>query len=169
MGKVIYLIEDKIVDKDDILRLLRDKIPQALQNEISFDWLPGDEQENNGFQFYTNSVLKNIADKKAEVEVDGGKMGILLDLTLTEDETASLGQSFYPEVHLAKEIYIRYKDQIPIYIVTSVNSFGAQCDVIMGEDLSDRYVTKSALLRYKMKNSINDLFNYYKNEFNIEG
>lgn len=168
MGKVIYLIEDKLVDKDDILNLLQDKIPQTLQNEISFDWLPGEEQENNGFRFYTENVLQNIADKKAELEVNGNKMGILLDLTLTKDETASLGQAFYPEIHLAKEIYIQYKDEIPIYIVTSVNSFGAQCDVIMGEDLSDRYVTKSAL-RYKMKNSINDLFNFYKKEFNIVG
>lgn len=165
MGSVIYLIEDKLDVKEDTLSLLREKTPPNLQNKISFKWLPGEEQENDDHKYYTENVLQNIADKKAEVEAGGGKMGLLLDILLTEEEDKSAGKTYYPNVQLAKKIYHKYKNDMPIYIVTVLNSFGAQCDVIMGEDLSDRYVTKSALLEYKMENSIKALFDFYNNEF----
>lgn len=169
MGKVICLIEDKIPDKDDIISLLQQKMPQNLQNELSFDWLEGDGNRRDAYHFYTESVLQKIEEKKFELEAAGDSMGILLDLILTEEEFDNAGNSFFLKIDLAKKIYFQYRDAIPIYIVTVINSFGAQCDVIMGEDLSDRYVTKRALLRYKMENSINDLFKYYKNEFHIQG
>lgn len=51
------------------------------------------------------------------------------------------------------------------YIVTSINYFGAQCDAIMGADLSKCYVTKSALPDYKMQGSIEKMFDFYKKNF----
>ena len=167
MGMVIYLIEDKIPNKDDTLSLLRQKIPQDLQNEISFEWLEGDgnmrEIDDVPYHFYTESVLRQLESKKAELEAAGNSMGILLDLMLTEDEAKNEGRSFYPKVDLAKKIYFQYKDSVPIYIVTVLAVFGAQCDVIMGEDLSDQYVTKMELCEYKMEKSIKDLFRFYIN------
>lgn len=169
MANVIFLIEDKIVDKNDILDLLQQHIPQDIQDEYIFEWLPSEEQEQNGYQFYTENILQCIAERKDELEAHGNHMGLLLDLTLTADELKKSGQSFYPEAGLAKKIYFQYKNDIPIYIVTVSNTFGAQCDVIMGEDVSDRYVTKRSLLKYKMPNSINNLFEFYQREFNNEG
>ena len=167
MGMVIYLLEDRVPDKDDTLNLLREKIPQDMQNEISFEWLEGDGNikviDGILYHFYTESVLQQLENKKAELEASGDSMGILLDILLTENEAENAGKSFYPKVDLAKKIYFQYKDSVPIYIVTVLAVFGAQCDVIMGEDLSDQYVTKQELLKYKMESSIRDLFWFYTN------
>lgn len=162
MAMKVYFIDDNKEDVTKYLELLKNKIPEDRKEEIDFEWLKGDGTETQKNKFYTEHVLEDIEAKRNELGHENKKMGILLDIILTEEEHKGLGKSFYPKVGLAKKIYFRYKDEMPIYIITLINTFGAQCDVIMGEDVSDRYISKSSLER-EMEMGIKALFDFYIN------
>ena len=52
-------------------------------------------------------------------------------------------------------------------MITASPVFAIQSDIIMGVDLSEQYIAKNALLRYKFENNIAKLFEFYQN-FNFE-
>ena len=52
---------------------------------------------------------------------------------------------------------------MPVYMITASPVFAIQSDIIMGVDLSEQYIAKNALLRYKFKDNIDKLFDYYRN------
>ena len=56
---------------------------------------------------------------------------------------------------------------MPVYMITASPVFAIQSDIIMGVDLSEQYIAKNALLRYKFENNIAKLFEFYQN-FNFE-
>ena len=171
MKNLIIVIEDMEEDAIKIKNTLEEYMEKNQQSNCQFEieWLHGEKEVSDGndkvHSYYDDSVIEAIAMRKKQAEEEGKKVGILLDILLTQEETETAGNLVYPKVDLAKKIYFQYKDIIPIYIVTSINYFGAQCDAIMGADLSKCYVTKSALLDYKMQGSIEKMFDFYKKEF----
>lgn len=170
MKNLIIVIEDMKEDAIKIKDTLEEYLVKDQLNNCQFEieWLPGEKEvadDNGKVHFYYNdSVIEAIAMRKKQAEEEGKKVGILLDILLTQEETETAGNLVYPKVNLAKKIYFQYKDIIPIYIVTSINYFGAQCDAIMGADLSKCYIAKAALLDYKMQESINKMLDYYINQ-----
>lgn len=112
------------------------------------------------YRFYDDHILDEIAQKIQEY---GKKMklGLLLDVVLTKDELESKDKNFYPEVNMARTIYERFHDKLPIYVLTSVPSFYTHSERIMGADLSERFIPKEVLLKYKMKSMLEKLKNYY--------
>lgn len=86
-----------------------------------------------------------------------------MDVMLTKEDLDSNLSSYYPQADLAKKIYFRFRDRIPIYMITTSPVFATQSDVIMGVDLSEQYIAKDALLKYKIEDDINKLFAFYRN------
>lgn len=174
MRMTVYLLEDKEEHAEMILRQLNKRMLNQYGENIRFEWLREDSNrkfkknystgKEETYYFYTQEIIKKIEEKKNQMkEKNGEKMGILLDLLLTEKDFDDEGRYYYPKVKLAKEIFFKYDKILPVYIVTSIPSFGIQCDMIMGEDLSDRYVLKSKL-KDNESDSVERVYDYFCKE-----
>lgn len=152
MNIVIYLIEDELKDIKEILTKLNDfarnnKYPNCEYN-FQFKSLEGTiakTKYNCDCKFYEPGVIDEIRDKMAEEEGQGNKMGLLLDILLTEQDLDYSRSKYYPRASIARDIYFEFNKDIPIYIVTSILNFGTQSDIIMGVDLRNCYILKDTL------------------------
>lgn len=152
MNIVIYLIEDNLKDIRDILEKLNAYAQSCkdINNNYSFQFksLEGTISKtkyNCDWKFYEPGVIKEIRDKMAEEEEQGNKMGLLLDVLLTEEEVEYSRSKYYPRANIARNIYFELYEVIPIYIVTGILNFGTQSDIIMGVDLRNCYILKDTL------------------------
>lgn len=152
MNIVIYLIEDKMKDIKEILTKLNDfaRNNQYPNDEYNFQFksLEGTiakTKYNCDWKFYEPGVIEEIRDKMAEEEGQGNKMGLLLDVLLTEGEVEYSRQKYYPRANIARDIYSEFNELMPIYIITGILNFGSQCDIIMGVDLHNFYILKDSL------------------------
>lgn len=152
MNIVIYLIEDNLKDIRDILEKLNAYAQNCkdLNNNYNFQFksLEGTtakEKYNCDWKFYAPGVIEEIRNKMAEEEEKGNKMGLLLDILLTEQDIEYSRSKYYPRASIARDIYFEFNKVMPIYIVTSILNFGTQSDIIMGVDLRNSYILKDTL------------------------
>lgn len=146
----IFIIEDMCKDAATMKRLLNASADQMGngENEFTFEWLKGEDKETvetERHRYYTDNILNILEEKISESIQDNFKVGILLDIVLTREEDIKSKNSLYPYVDLAKKIYFKYENKIPIYLITSYALFAIASDTIMGKDLSQCYATKSDL------------------------
>ena len=146
----IFIIEDMCKDAATMKRLLNASAAQMEngENEFTFEWLEGEDEatvESETHKYYTDNIL-NVLEKEINKSIrDNFKVGILLDIVLTREEDIKSKNSLYPYVDLAKKIYFKYENEIPMYLITSYALFAIASDTIMGKDLSQCYATKSDL------------------------
>lgn len=146
----IFIIEDMCKDAATMEQLLNRSATKMKneKNEFTFEWLEGEDKatvESETHQYYTDNILNILEEKINESIQDHFKVGILLDIVLTREEDIKSKNSLYPYVDLAKKIYFKYENKIPMYLITSYALFAIASDTIMGKDLSQCYATKSDL------------------------
>lgn len=168
MTNKIYVIEDCVKEANAIAKELNKKalIRETENCSFQFSVLPGTiagEIAENDYMFYDDSVLNTIRERYDELQ-DDERMCILLDIMLTKEDYSNARASSYPKVDLAKKIYFEFREQMPIYIITHAPWFATQGDVVMGVDLSEQFISKNAILRYKLEEDINRLFDFFKKE-----
>lgn len=165
MRNIIYLIEDKLIDMDNITnklnKIARDKNTEEC--EFEFVKLPGTVEYKDGHLFYENEIIEQVNALFHQMKA-GQRMCILLDTQLTKEDAGLESNNEYQKADLAKKIYFTFRQQVPIYIITSVPWFATQSDVIMGVDLSEQFIAKNALLKYELEEDINALFAFYQNK-----
>lgn len=171
----IILIEGQKKQATEIIDCLT-RLAEVRSNDncnYHFEHLKGTiegEYEGEKYSFYDDSVIKEIEKRCSRAERhnaekrDVKKLGLLLDIMLTKEDLDSNLSSYYPQADLAKKIYFRFHDRIPVYMITTPPVFATQSDVIMGVDLSEQYIAKDALLRYKLEDDIDRLFAFYRKQ-----
>ncbi|MCI5874672.1 MAG: hypothetical protein PUJ55_16255 [Clostridiales bacterium] len=163
----IFLIEDCKSEAEQIIDKLHQEAEKRTKPEYSFCFkhLEGTRQtdyEGEKRAFYEPDVIERIEELHLQTVEKGEKMGILLDVLLTQEDIENTLSSYYPQADLAKQIYSKFHDSIPVYMITGTATFATQSDVIMGVDLSDQFIAKNALLRYELVQDIDKLFNFYE-------
>lgn len=146
----IFIIEDMCKDAETMLDLLKQSAAKMGEgeNEFTFQWLKGEDEETvetERHQYYTDNILNVLEEEISKSIRDHYEVGILLDIVLTREEDIKSKNSLYPYVDLAKKIYFKYENKIPMYLITSYALFAIASDTIMGKDLSQCYATKSDL------------------------
>lgn len=164
----IIVIEDRKKDAEEVVKSLETLAADRNDSEYNFriEYLGGkkaEKYEEEEYLFYDNSVINEIEEKCLESKRNGERIGLLLDVMLTKEELESSLSSYYPQAELAKQIYFKFHNSIPVYMITASPVFATQSDIIMGVDLSEQYIAKKALVRYKFKDNINNLFDFYRN------
>lgn len=164
----IVLIEDRKKDADEIVDCLKELMKKRDDKKYNFliehiEGKKAEKYEEDEYLHYDESVIDEIEAKYLESSQKKEKMGLLLDVMLTKEDLESSLSSYYPQAELAKQIYFEFHDSMPVYMITASPVFAIQSDIIMGVDLSEQYIAKNALLRYKFKDNIDKLFDYYRN------
>ncbi len=162
----ILLIEDCQKEAKEIVARLNERAEQKNDSKYTFHFeaLEGTiEDGENGHKYYESGVMKQI--EKFLNDDHEEQIGLLLDVLLTKEDIENTLSSYYPQADLAKKIYFKFCDRIPIYMITGTATFATRSDVIMGIDLSNQFIAKNALLRYKLESEIDKLFLYYKQYF----
>lgn len=172
----IFLLEDKVDDAKSIVEALNNTVAEKeLSEELEFEHFQGTiecDYEHSKHIFYEEEIIQRLEEKKQELQQnvnagsDEAKMGILLDVFLTQKETIDLDNNYITQAELSSKIYSAFSETVPVYIITSASSFDTSCETIMGVDLSEQYILKSALLRYKLKEAIDALFDFYRKYYN---
>ena len=168
----IILIEDRKKDAEEIVDCLEELMKKRDDKKYNFriehiEGKKAEKYEEDEYLHYDESVMDEIEAKYLESSQKKEKMGLLLDVMLTKEDLESSLSSYYPQAELAKRIYFEFHDSMPVYMITASPVFAIQSDIIMGVDLSEQYIAKNALLRYKFENNIAKLFEFYQN-FNFE-
>ena len=167
MKNKIYLIDDSINEAGNLIKQLNEIAQQKNTEEVQFEFaflkgtIPCEYRGEEHF-FYDEEIVDTIQKKYAAENKNGVRIGLLLDILLTKEDMESSYANYYPQVNVAKKIYFAFCKQIPTYLITSFPSFATQCDVIMGENLSEKFITKNAVLRYKIQDDIDRLFKFYE-------
>ncbi|MBQ8230391.1 MAG: hypothetical protein IJZ34_00465 [Lachnospiraceae bacterium] len=163
----LLLIEDDVNDVGlitDAINEFEDVDWMGTEYHFVVEHLPGmgEKEKIRGreYLFYDDHILDEI-EQRIQKKANGINLGLLLDVVLTKDELESKDKNFYPEVNMARTIYERFHDKLPIYVLTSVPSFYTHSERIMGADLSEQFIPKEVLLKYKMKSMLEKLKNYY--------
>lgn len=164
----IFLIEDCEREAAEIIGKLNEMAGKRENPKYSFhfEYLKGaklvKEYEGERRSFYEPDVLEKIRELYLKAKDQNEKMGILLDVLLTQEDIENSLSSYYPQADLAKQIYFKFHGSMPIYMITGTATFATQSDVIMGVDLSDKFIAKKALLKYELKQDIDKLFGFYE-------
>lgn len=169
----IYLIEDYEPDADAILQELMNKAKNKNTDDLQFEFisLPGTNRKKvreKEYLFYDDTIMQTLEEKYNEENNGNVKIGVLLDVMLVQEDVESSYAHYYPEASIAKKIYFDFSDKMPIYFISAYPEFATQCEVIMGEDLSDKFITKNAVLRYHIQADIDKMFNFYKKGCGLE-
>lgn len=170
MGKNVklFLIEDRMKDVEDTVAAINEFADFDSETEgiwhFTVEHLPGEgEREDDGnteYRFYNDKVLNQIQEK-IDGRQEGEHIGLLLDPVLTKDELHSGYMGSYPSLVLAPEIYKRFQNKLPIYIITKVGAFYTNSERMMGVDLSDRFVHKDTLLDLKLEAAFEKLQRFF--------
>lgn len=163
----IYLIEDCVEEAKELLEKLREIAQEKNTHEINFEFqhLRGTQEgtvENKTYLFYEENIVRELDRIYNNETTENVKIGILLDMMLTEADVRSRYAHYYPEAAIAKKIYFGLNKKMPIYLISSYPEFATQCEVIMGEDLSDKFITKNAVLRYNIQADIDKMFKFFE-------
>lgn len=165
----VYLIEDCTKHAEETLNKLREVAPDYNNDEFTFEFelIEGTiskEYDNNQYCFYEkDNVMQKI--EKCNGEIHGGdKMGLLLDVLLTQEDMDQTAASYYPRASISRDIFFRFSDDIPIYIITATSAFGGQSSIIMGTNLSEQYINQQRLTRDSnntIKGELKRMFSFY--------
>ena len=85
---------------------------------------------------------------------------------LTRDDIISTSLSYYPKYSISRDIFERFSDRIPIYIITSTSAFGYQSEITMGRNLSEQYIKYQKLADYPrtpISKELKQMFSFYRN------
>lgn len=162
----IYLIEDETTHASETIEKLRSAAKEySSPYEFEFEWMKGTvKYQGEKYLFYEEEILEQIQENiNKEIESDVS-VGLLLDTILTQDDLEYAVASYYPRASLARDIYFKFYEKIPVYIVTATSAFGGQSDIIMGKDLSEQYINQRRLAMNPLKNIKDDtdrLFRFY--------
>lgn len=165
----VYLIEDCLQHANETLVKLNKVAPDVRENEYTFEFelikgTVSKEYEHEQYLFYEKEdIFKKIEDLIDQTK-DGDRMGLLLDVLLTQDDLEQTMDSYYPRASISRDIFFKFSKKIPIYIVTATSAFGGQSDIIMGTSLSNQYINQQRLVRDpddSLKEDLNRLFNFY--------
>lgn len=169
MNMKLFLVEDELEHVEKIRNVMEEFADfDSVDGEhchISVEYLPGEleeKEENREFRFYDDKILAEIQNKIND-QSQGDRIGLLLDIVLTQEEWISKYKDQLPQLTLAPEIYRRFQGQLPIYIITTVSAFYTKSEKMMGVDLSDRFVDKTLLTDVKLTAAIQKLQNFYVN------
>lgn len=170
MNNIIYVIEDKNEDMDNVIQKLNEISERKNTAACHFEFAPligTVEKEFDGqyFRFYEEEIITRIEEVlyQEEQQTDH-RMCILLDVYLTKNDFINKTSNSHTGADLAKKIYLSFRERLPIYIITDAPWFATKCDVIMGVDLSEQFIPKNALLRYELEEDIDMLFQFYRSE-----
>lgn len=173
---IVYLIEDRVKNAKDILEKLNKVKTEYCDNEYSFAFellrgsVPG-EYGGEKYSFYDSTVYKQIEQHSEEENGRGNRVGLLLDVLLTQEDIERTSESYYPQVSISRNIFDQFRDCIPIYFITTTSAFGGQSDIIMGQDLSEQYIKQQRLVRDPqdtIKAELDRLFSFYRNFYKNE-
>lgn len=163
----IYLIEDLEESALAVCEKLNAEAGTNGEKSSSFcyEWLKGTERkERNGkqFLFYTEGVLDIIEKHIHETEKNGEKIGLLLDVLLTEEDLNKSEASYYACASISRKIYNSYYNKLPVYIITSTAAFGGQSEIIMGKDLSEQFISTRNVIRYTSQEAMDKMLTFYE-------
>lgn len=170
MRMTLLLLEDDLNDVEELQQAV-EKFGVCTDQggrEWNFilEYLPGNKGKSpdGKYQDYDEHIFSEIQ-AKIDNQTEKEKIGVLLDVMLNADERESGKKLYsYPETKLAPEIYTRFRDSVPIYAITSIPHFYTQCQrIMMGVNMSDRFIYKPILLEYKVKSEIKKLQDFYIN------
>lgn len=168
---IVYLIEDCEEHAEKTLAALN-RIKTDYSDEAHsfiFERLEGtvsDEYENEPYTFYDSTVFEKIEQQIKEEKGKGNYIGLLLDTMLTRDDITRTSMSYYPQFSISREIFERFSDRIPIYIITSTSAFGYQSEITMGRNLSEQYIKYRKLADYPrtpISKELKQMFSFYRN------
>lgn len=165
----IYLIEDCKKHAHETLVKLREVAPDYNNDKFTFEFelIEGSvssEYEKNKYLFYEKKDIFKKINKRIKDIQKGDKMGLLLDVLLTQEDMEQTMASYYPRASISRDIFFKFSDVIPIYIITATSAFGGQSDIIMGTNLSEQYINQQRLIRDSkdtIKEELGRLFAYY--------
>ncbi len=163
----IYLIEDEQKHVNETISKLTEAASERKSgNAFGFEWLEGTvKTEQNGHIFYEKTILNQIRDCIKRDGENGILAGLLLDTLLTQEDIECTKTSYYARASIARDIFIQFYEQVPIYIITATSAFGSQSDIIMGKDLAEQYINQRRLTANPLKNVREDterLFRFYE-------
>lgn len=170
MHMTLLLLEDDLNDVKELQQAVGefDEYTDQEGREWRFklEYLPGDKEKSpdGKYQDYDEQIFSRIQDR-IDRQTAEEKVGVLLDVMLNAAERESGKKLYsYPETKLAPEIYKKFRDIVPIYAITSIPHFYMQCQrIMMGVNMSDRFIYKPILLEYKVKSEIRKLQDFYIN------
>lgn len=170
MRMTLLLLEDDLNDVKELKQAVEEFGERTDQEgekwQFKLEHLPGDKGKSSDgrYQDYDEQIFSKIQDR-IDRQSKGEKVGILLDVMLNAAERESGKKLYsYPETKLAPDIYIKFRDIIPIYAITSIPHFYTQCQRIMGGvNMSNQFIYKPILLEYKVKSEITKLQDFYIN------
>lgn len=167
---IVYLIEDSKIHADETLNKLNGIASKYATDtySIEFKWIQGTvpkEYKGEQYLFYDDSVLEQIEKQTADENTKGNKVGLLLDIMLTQEDIEESANSYYTHASISRDIYFRFKEKLPIYIVTISATFASYSDIIMGENLSKQFINQPRLVWDPIESLESDLarlFSYYQ-------
>lgn len=170
MHMTLLLLEDDLNDVEELQQAVEGfdvcTDQEGRRWHFTLEYLPGDKEisPDGKYQDYDERIFSRIREK-IEQQTEEEKIGVLLDVMLNADERESGKKLYsYPETKLAPEIYKEFCDSVPIYAITSIPHFYTQCQrIMMGVNMSDRFIYKPILLEYKVKSEIKKLQDFYIN------
>lgn len=170
MHMTLLLLEDDLYDVKELQQAVGEfddcTDREGRKWRFGLEYLSGDKEKSpdGKYQDYDEKIFLKIQDR-IDRQTEEEKVGVLLDVMLNAAERESGKKLYsYPEARLASEIYKKFCDSVPIYAITSIPHFYMQCQrIMMGVNMSDRFIYKPILLEYKVKSEITKLQDYYVN------
>lgn len=158
----IILIEDKEKDAKEIENIYREAFESIKKRglleyfgcqKVTIEWMKGKGKEvqkrNEKYCFYDEKIYEDI---KTYIEENSGeevRIGILLDVSLSEEEFENSAVNDYSNFKIARTIYEKFHEEAHIYVITSIRDFSSQVLNLMGtKELLERYVSKALLIDY---------------------
>lgn len=171
MGKyIIYLIEDCEENANKTLQKLNEIAPKYEDQQTAFEFkllkgvIPG-EHKGKQYVFYDQRILRQIEECIEGERNAGNQIGLLLDVMLTQEDIEESAKSYYTHASISREIFFRFKDNVPIYIITSTYTFASYSDITMGENLSRQFINQLRLAEDpfdSLEGDLDRLFRFYK-------
>lgn len=168
---IIYLIEDCMENAQKTIDKLQNAAQEYEKDGVPFqlELLKGSDAqkyEEKQYVFYDQNIISEI-ETNVNREIDAGnKVGLLLDVMLTQEDIEESKSNYYTHASISKDIFYKFKDKIPVYIVTTSASFASYSDIIMGMKLSEQYINQNRLARDpadSLKGDFERLFTFYQN------
>ena len=168
MRNKIVLINDSLQEANIMMTKLEQIAQEKSTPECQFEFvfLQGTEEgeiSHEPYLFYKEDVIDQIKDLAQNVQL-GERICLLLDFMLQEKDYINVLNSNYPKIELAKKIYYQFRKKMPIYMFSRSPWFATKCDVIMGANLSNQFITRDALVRYNNQDAINKMFEFYSED-----
>lgn len=168
---IIYLIEDCEERAEKTIQKLQTVAPEYAKDEYTFQFelMKGNipqRYEDKQYAFYDQNIMNEIETNIEKEACEGSKVGLLLDVMLTQEDIEKSKNSYYAHASISRDIFFKFKGKIPIYIVTISSTFAAYSDIIMGVNLSEQFINQARLERDpadSLKGDFERMFTFYWN------